>query len=470
MPGSAITSFDQDSKDLLRFTTCGSVDDGKSTLIGRLLHDSKLIYEDQLSGLARDFVRYGTTGSDIDLALLVDGLEAEREQGITIDVAYRYFSTSRRSFIVADTPGHEQYIRNMATGASNADLAIILVDACKGVLPQTRRHSLICSLMGIKSIVVAINKIDLVSYDQQIFSRLVDDFREFAKKLDFTRIEFIPISARFGDNVVASSASIPWYRGLTLLDYLETVDLDEDHTAIFRFPVQWVNRPNQSFRGYAGTIVAGEVRPGEEVISALTRRSARVKELVTFDGPLASAQAGDAVTMTLDAELDIARGDILVKRDAPSELSDQFAAHLLWMAEEPLFPGRSYLARIGTQMVPISVTAIKHKVNVNTQEHLAAASLTLNDIGFCNFSTGHPVALDPFHVHHRTGAFIVIDRTSNNTARPNERSLSGRSPRFYGLLACQAQANQRSPIWLSRSFTQRAITPCCWTETMCAMA
>jgi len=406
---------EHDDQDLLRFITCGSVDDGKSTLIGRLLNDSKLIYDDQLSGLAKDSARHGTTGGDLDLALLVDGLEAEREQGITIDVAYRYFSTARRSFIVADTPGHEQYTRNMATGASNAELAVILIDARKGVLTQTRRHSLICSLLGIKSVVVAVNKIDLVDFDERVFAGIVAAYKAFAENLDFEQIAFIPISARFGDNVTQASRRTAWYKGPPLLGHLETGAIDEAPPNLFRFPVQWVNRPNQDFRGYAGTVVAGEIRPGDALMSALTRRTARVEALITHDGALAAAEAGDAVTITLDSEIDIGRGDILVKPEAPPEVSDQFAAHLLWMAEEPLFPGRSYLALIGTQTVPISVTALKYKVNVNTGEHLAADTLHLNDVGFCNFSTVRPVAFDAYMTQRRTGAFIIIDRISNNT-------------------------------------------------------
>ena len=404
-----------DNKDLLRFITCGSVDDGKSTLIGRLLHDSKLVCEDQLSGLFADSIRHGTTGGDLDFALLVDGLEAEREQGITIDVAYRYFTTARRSFIVADTPGHEQYTRNMATGASNAEVAVILIDARKGVLTQTRRHSLICSLLGIKSVVVAVNKIDLVGFDEEVFARIVADYRHFAAQLDFGRMEFIPISARFGDNVASASPRIPWYEGPSLLEHLETIEVEDCGPRSFRFPVQWVNRPDADFRGYAGTVVSGEVRPGDEVLSALTKRAARVKELVTCDGALPAAQAGDAVTITLDTELDIARGDILVKPDAPPDVADQFAAHLLWMSEQPLFPGRSYLARIGMQVVPISVTAIRYKINVNTGEHLAADTLQLNDVGVCNFATAQPVAFDSYKANRKTGAFILIDRTSNGT-------------------------------------------------------
>jgi bifunctional enzyme CysN/CysC len=403
-------------KDLLRFITCGSVDDGKSTLIGRLLHDSKLIFEDQLSSLTKDSVRHGTTGGDIDFALLVDGLEAERQQGITIDVAYRYFNTPKRSFIVADTPGHEQYTRNMATGASNAELAIILIDARKGVLTQTRRHSLICSLLGIKTVIVAVNKIDLADFDEQIFNRISREYGEFAKQLDFAKIQYIPLSARFGDNLIERSVNMPWYSGPALLDQLETVRVEaETKNGPLRFPVQWVNRPNQDFRGYAGTVVSGQVRPGDLVMSAGASKSARVKELITHDGALPIAQTGDAITMTLVEDVDLARGDIIVKPDALPEISDQFAAHLLWMSEEQLFPGRSYLARIGTKMVPITVTTIKHKININTQEHLAADALAPNDIGFCNFSTSVPVAFDSYRVDRRTGSFILIDRNNNNT-------------------------------------------------------
>lgn len=408
--------LDAPAKDLLRFITCGSVDDGKSTLIGRLLHDSKLIFDDQLSNLARDSVRHGTTGGDIDFALLVDGLEAERQQGITIDVAYRYFSTPRRSFIVADTPGHEQYTRNMATGASNAELAIILIDARKGVLTQTRRHSLICSLLGIKSVIIAVNKIDLVNFDELVFDRICREYGEFAKQLDFAAVQYIPLSARFGDNIIERSVNTPWYAGPTLLDHLETINVEAESTnGPLRFPVQWVNRPNQDFRGYAGTVVSGQVRPGDLVMSAGASKSARVKDLITHGGSLPIAQTGDAITMTLVEDVDLARGDVIVKPDAVPELSDQFAAHLLWMNEEQLFPGRSYLARIGTKTVPITVTAIKYKINVNTQEHLAAETLALNDIGFCNFSTSVPVAFDTYQVNRRTGSFILIDRNNNNT-------------------------------------------------------
>jgi len=403
-------------RDLLRFITCGSVDDGKSTLIGRLLHDSKLIFEDQLAALARDSERHGTTGSDIDFALLVDGLEAEREQGITIDVAYRFFNTPRRSFMVADTPGHEQYTRNMATGASNAQLAIILIDARKGVLVQTKRHSFICSLLGIRHVVVAVNKIDLVDYRKEAFDRIVGDYTGFGAQLGFASIVPIPISARIGDNVTERSGNTPWYHGPSLIQHLESIDIDKGTgDQPFRFPVQWVNRPNADFRGYAGTVNSGTVKVGDPIIVAGSGQRTSVKEILTYDGPQASAQTGDAITITLADDVDAARGDLLVNPTARPELSDQFAAHLIWMSDEPLIPGRSYLARMGTKITPISVTSIKHKVDVNTREHLAGHTLDLNDIAFCNFATAAPVAFDPYEQNRGTGSFIVIDRSSNHT-------------------------------------------------------
>jgi bifunctional enzyme CysN/CysC len=404
------------SKDQLRFLTCGSVDDGKSTLIGRLLHDSKLVFEDQLSALAKDSVRYGTTGDEIDLALLVDGLEAEREQGITIDVAYRFFTTPRRSFIVADTPGHEQYTRNMATGASNADLAILLIDARKGVLVQTRRHSLICSLLGLRHVVLAVNKIDLVSYQADIFERIVAEYRSFASELGFASIVSIPISARYGDNITGLSDKTPWYHGPSLLDYLETIDVARETTETpFRFPVQWVNRPDLDFRGYAGTVASGTINAGDPIVVAGSGQTSRVKELLTYEGPQASTRAGDAITITLADEIDIARGDLLVSPTSRPEVSDQFAAHIIWMSDHALMPGRSYLARIGTKTTPITVTGIKYKIDINTREHLAAHTLDLNDIAFCNLSTGTPVAFDPYLQNRKTGSFILIDRLTNHT-------------------------------------------------------
>ena len=407
---------DGSTKDLLRFITCGSVDDGKSTLIGRLLHDSKLIFEDQLATLAQDSARHGTTGKDLDFALLVDGLQAEREQGITIDVAYRFFSTDRRSFIVADTPGHEQFTRNMATGASGAELAIILIDARKGVLVQTRRHSLICSLLGIRHIVLAVNKIDLVDFDDKTFERIVADYKAFAADLGFVSIVAVPISARFGDNVTLPSENTPWYRGPTLLSYLESVDVESETLAKpFRFPVQWVNRPNADFRGYSGTVASGQIKVGDAIVEANSGRSSRVAKIVTYDGERATASAGDAITLTLADEIDIVRGDILVNAKARPEVSDQFAAHVIWMSDEPLVPGRSYLSRIGTRTTPMTITAIKHKVDVNTRKHLAATKLELNDIAVCNLSTATPIAFDPYEQNRRTGAFIIIDRFTNHT-------------------------------------------------------
>lgn len=404
------------TKDLLRFLTCGSVDDGKSTLIGRLLHDSKVIFDDQLSAIAADSKRHGTTGEDIDFALLADGLEAEREQGITIDVAYRFFTTPRRSFIVADTPGHELYTRNMATGASNADLAIILVDARKGVLSQTKRHSLICSLLKIHHVVVAINKMDLVGYRRARFDKISKEYRDFASHLGFNSIVSIPISARFGDNVATRSMHMPWYHGPTLIDYLETIDIEAETTGKpFRFPVQWVNRPNLDFRGYAGTVASGTVKVGDPVVVARSGQTSRVKELLTYDGLLPFAHPGDAITVTLTDDVDVARGDVLVDPVSRPEVSDQFAAHVIWMSSEPLVAGRSYLARIGLQITPLTITAIKYKVDVNTGQHLAATALALNDIAFCNVATDTPAAFDPYDQNRHTGSFIIIDRFTNHT-------------------------------------------------------
>jgi bifunctional enzyme CysN/CysC len=403
-------------RSLLRFLTCGSVDDGKSTLIGRLLYDSKLILEDHLAALERDSTRFGTTGEDLDLALLVDGLEAERQQGITIDVAYRFFTTDRRSFIVADTPGHEQYTRNMATGASTADLAVILIDARKGVLTQTRRHSYICSLLGVRHVVLAVNKIDLVDFDRAIFDNIVADYKLFSETLNFASITPIPMSARFGDNVTLRSTKTPWYEGATLLEHLEQVDVESHaETAPFRFPVQWVNRPDLDFRGFAGTVATGSVEPGDPVTVAATGVQTKVARIVTYDGDLAEAKAGDAVTLTLADEVDIARGDLLSPPTARPEVADQFAAHVIWMGDEPLLPGRPYLMRIGARYAPVRVTALKHKIDVDTREQLAARTLTLNEIGVCNLSTTTPIAFDAYAENRETGAFILIDRFSNAT-------------------------------------------------------
>ncbi|WP_407121556.1 sulfate adenylyltransferase subunit CysN [Bradyrhizobium sp. STM 3561] len=404
------------TKDQLRFITCGSVDDGKSTLIGRLLHDSKMIYHDQLTVLERDSIKHGSAGNDIDFALLVDGLEAEREQGITIDVAYRFFTTPRRSFMVADTPGHEQYTRNMATGASHAQLAIILIDARKGVMVQTRRHSFICSLLGIRHVVLAVNKIDLVAYNKECFDRIARGYLAFAAGLGFTSIIPIPISARYGDNVVNRSAHATWYDGPCLLEHLESIDIPSGTAGqAFRFPVQWVNRPNPDFRGYAGTVASGRISAGDEIVVAASGRTTRIKRIVTHDGDLVGAEAGDAVTITLEDEIDIGRGDILSRPDDRPKVADQFAAYVIWMDKEPLAPGRNYVLRIGSQTITGSITAIRHRIDVNTCEHLASAMLSLNEIAFCDVATAMPAVFDPYDLNRKTGSFIFIDRYTNRT-------------------------------------------------------
>ena len=406
----------QEKKTLLRFLTCGSVDDGKSTLIGRLLYDTKLLFEDTLASLEKDSKKFGTDGDNIDFALLVDGLEAEREQGITIDVAYRFFATDKRKFIVADTPGHEQYTRNMATGASNSDLAVILIDARKGVLVQSRRHAYIASLLGIRHVVLAVNKIDLVDYSQKVFDNIVADFRAFSAKLGFVTEVAIPLSARYGINVMEKSAETPWYQGTSLLEHLETVDVDAALTdKPFRLPVQWVNRPNLDFRGFSGTIAGGRVKPGDTVVVAKSGKASTVTRIVTQDGDLPEAVAGDAITLTLADEVDISRGDVLAAPDARPAVSSQFAAHLLWMAEEELLPGRQYLMKVGTAMVPAQMSALKYKVDVNTLEHMAGKTLALNEVGYGNFSTAQPLAFDPYRDNRDTGGFILIDRRSNST-------------------------------------------------------
>ncbi|RWA72651.1 MAG: sulfate adenylyltransferase subunit CysN [Mesorhizobium sp.] len=406
----------QEKKSLLRFLTCGSVDDGKSTLIGRLLSDTKQIFEDQLAALERDSRKHGTTGEDVDFALLVDGLEAEREQGITIDVAYRFFATPKRKFIVADTPGHEQYTRNMATGASTADLAIVLIDARQGVLRQTRRHSIIASLLGIRHIVLAVNKIDLVGFDKTVFDSIVADYTDFAKGLGFTSIMPIPMSARFGDNVTTGSERTPWYSGPSLIEHLETVSVDEAAVELpFRFPVQYVNRPNLDFRGFAGTIASGTVSQGDEVVVAKSGRASRVKRIVAHGGDLEQAVAGQAVTLVLEDEVEVSRGNMLVSPAARPQVADQFTANVVWFDEQALLPGRSYILRTETDQVSATVTDLKYRVNVNDFAHEAAKSLDLNEVGVCNLSTRAPIAFDPFAENRTAGAFILIDRISNAT-------------------------------------------------------
>ncbi|GGZ21406.1 sulfate adenylyltransferase subunit CysN [Asticcacaulis endophyticus] len=404
-------------KSLLRFLTCGSVDDGKSTLIGRLLYDTKLIFDDQLQSLERDSKKHGTTGEDIDFALLVDGLEAERQQGITIDVAYRFFSTPKRSFIVADTPGHEQYTRNMATGASNADLAIILIDARKGVLPQTRRHSFIASMLGIKHVVVAVNKIDLVDYDQARFEEILTAYREFADQLGFTSVQAIPLSARFGENMITRSGLMPWYDGPCLLEHLEAVDVESvDAQKPFRMGVQWVNRPNLDFRGFSGTIHSGVIKPGDELVVAGSGKSSVLKRIVTADGDLSEARAGTAVTLVLNDEIDVARGDTFAHPQGRPEVSDSFAAHILWMTDEALQVDRPYLIKLGHNYIPARVTRIEHKININTLEHEGAHKLDLNEIGLCHVRLSSQTAFDAYELNRHTGSFILIDRFTNATA------------------------------------------------------
>lgn len=406
----------QEAKSLLRFLTCGSVDDGKSTLIGRLLYDTKRIFEDQLAALERDSARHGTTGGDIDFALLVDGLEAEREQGITIDVAYRFFATDKRKFIVADTPGHEEYTRNMATGASTADLAILLIDARQGILPQTRRHSLIASLLGIRHVVLAINKMDLVDYDQGVFRKIASDYTDFAENLSFVTVLPIPMSARFGDNVTCRSSKMRWYDGPTLLEHLEQVPVDDaDLEKPFRFPVQYVSRPNLNFRGFAGQVASGRIAVGDPVVVAKSGKSSSVKEIITMDGSLAEAREGQAVTIVLADQLDVSRGNILASPSDRPEVADQLQAHIIWFDHEPLIPGRSYILRTECDSVSASVTTLKYSIDVQSFAHTAAATLEMNEFGVCNLSLQSPIAFDTYRNNRVTGNFILIDRFTNAT-------------------------------------------------------
>jgi len=406
----------QTEKSLLRFLTCGSVDDGKSTLIGRLLYDSQLILDDQLASLKKESHNRTVGDEGIDFSLLVDGLAAEREQGITIDVAYRFFSTDKRKFIVADTPGHEQYTRNMATGASNADLALVLIDARKGVLTQTRRHSFILSLIGVKHVVLVVNKIDLVDYDQATYDRIVAEYRAFAEPLGFKTLAAVPVSALRGDNILAQSERTPWFTGTPLVPCLESVEVAEDRTAgKLRFPVQWVNRPNLDFRGFSGTVASGAVAVGDEVLIASSRKPAVVKSIVTMDGELSRAVAGQAVTLVLDREVDISRGDVLSHPGETPEFSNQFQARLVWMSEEPAFPGRSYLLKLGTQLVPATITDLKFRTNVNTLEQTAATKVDLNEVATVTIATDKPIAFDAYRDNPLTGGFILVDRISNAT-------------------------------------------------------
>ncbi|MCW5691158.1 MAG: sulfate adenylyltransferase subunit CysN [Pseudolabrys sp.] len=415
MASAAPLTTDIETPPALRFITCGSVDDGKSTLIGRLLYEQQLIFDDQLSALEFDSRKHGTVGDEVDFALLLDGLEAEREQGITIDVAYRYFATPRRSFVVADTPGHEQYTRNMATGASNADLAVLLVDARKGVLPQTRRHAVIAGMLGIRHVVLAVNKIDLVDFDRAVFDQIVDAFNEFAATLGFRSITAIPLSARLGDNVSEKSARTPWFTGPSLVDFLERIDVDDDRAGKpFRMPVQWVNRPDQGFRGFCGTIASGTVTCGDEIVVLPSGRATTVRQVLT-PGADDAAQAGDSVTLTLADEIDIARGDMLATPQARPQVADQFAAHIVWMSPEALLPGRSYLMKINHNAMLATVTELKHRIDIHSLAKLAAKTLTLNEVGVCNLSVARPIAVDSYADNRDTGAFILIDRYTNET-------------------------------------------------------
>ncbi|GGC57755.1 sulfate adenylyltransferase subunit CysN [Marinobacter halophilus] len=406
-----------ENKELLRLLTCGSVDDGKSTLIGRLLHDTKMIYEDHMASLKTDSAKMGTTGEKLDLALLVDGLQAEREQGITIDVAYRYFSTDKRKFIIADTPGHEQYTRNMATGASTAQLAILMIDARHGVMTQTRRHSFIASLLGIRHIVVAVNKMDLVDFSEQRFNEIRDEYQAFATRLGLNDIRFVPISALDGDNVVNRSEHTPWFTGQPLMEILETVEVSRDkNLEHFRFPVQYVTRPNLNFRGFCGTIASGVIRPGETVMALPSRRTSKVKEIVTFDGSLDEAYIDQAVTLTLEDEIDISRGDMLVKAEDEPEVANRFNANIVWMMDAPLETGRLYDIKLGPTFTSGTVKAIHHQTDVNTLEQNPNPSqLQLNEIGLCELTLNQPIAFDAYQRNHATGSFIVIDRLTNVT-------------------------------------------------------
>jgi len=400
----------------LRFIACGSVDDGKSTLIGRLLWESKKLYDDQLQALEADSKKFGTQGGDLDFALLLDGLTAEREQGITIDVAYRFFSTSRRNFIVADTPGHEQYTRNMVTGASTASVAVILVDARKGLQTQSRRHSYLVSLLGIRKIALAVNKLDLVDYSEAVFAAIERDYRAFASQIGLEDVVCIPISALKGDNVTRASPNTRWYRGPTLMEYLETADLAaDDANAPFRMPVQWVNRPNLDFRGFSGRIVSGAVRVGDRIRVLPSGKESSVARIVTYDGDLDTATAGQSVTLTLGDEVDVSRGDVLCRSEAPAGIADQFEVTLVWMSEDAMLPGRSYLVKLGARTVGATFATPKYKVNVNSLEHQAARTLHLNEIGVCNLHLDRYVAFDPYRENRDTGGLIVIDRLTNDT-------------------------------------------------------
>jgi bifunctional enzyme CysN/CysC len=444
-------------KDLMRLITCGSVDDGKSTLIGRLLFDAGLVPDDHLEALTRDSRRYGTVGDSPDLALLVDGLQAEREQGITIDVAYRIFSTARRRFIVADTPGHAQYTRNMVTGASTADLAIIIVDARKGLLAQTCRHTTIVSLMGVRHVVLAVNKMDLVDYSEQRFTEIVAGYSHLAKRLGLASTAAIPISALLGDNVIRPSAAMPWYSGPALLDHLESAGVEASDAQPFRLSTQWISRADPEFRGYAGTVLGGSIRPGDEVVVQPSGARSHVARIVTPDGDLAEAAAGQAITLTLTDPVDVVRGDVLTAADRPPHVADQFACHLVWMDDAPMLPGRPYLMRLGTATLTATVTELKHRIDVETGGHEATKQLALNEIGFANVALDRPAPFDSYDDNRDTGGFILIDRTSNATVGagmirfPLRRASSLPWQTFTVDKAARARIKQQRPcvLWLT---------------------
>jgi bifunctional enzyme CysN/CysC len=441
-------------KSLLRFITCGSVDDGKSTLIGRLLWESQLLFEDQLAALEADSRRVGTQGDDLDYALLLDGLAAEREQGITIDVAYRYFSTDKRKYIVADTPGHEQYTRNMVTGASTADCAVILLDARKGVLTQTRRHSYLVRLLGIRHVAVAVNKMDLVDFSEQRFREIEAEYGEFAGQLGLEEVTAIPLSALRGDNVVDASDAMPWYPGPTLMGYLEAVEVDQERMqdAPFRLPVQWVNRPTSEFRGFAGTIAGGAVAPGDRVVVLPRGQETTVARVVAFEGDLEQAVAGQAVTLTLADEVDVSRGDVIAAADEPAQVGDQFEATVVWMAEEPLLRGRTYLMRAGTKTVPATVAPIKYKLDVDTLDRIAANELELNAIGVVNVELGEPIAFDPYVENRDTGGFILVDRITNHTVGAGLLHFALRRSHNVPWQAVEVDARSRATLLGQRPF------------------
>ncbi len=446
-----------ENKELLRFLTCGSVDDGKSTLIGRLLHDSKMIYEDQLAALHSDNTKVGNAGEELDLALLVDGLQAEREQGITIDVAYRYFSTEKRKFIIADTPGHEQYTRNMATGASTCDLAIILIDARHGVQVQTKRHSFIVSLLGIKHTIVAVNKMDLVDFSEERYEEIKKDYLEFASSLDLHDIKFVPMSALKGDNVVNHSDNTPWYQEPTLMQYLENTEIANDQNfEQLRFPVQYVNRPNLDFRGYCGTIGSGIVRPGDEITVLPSGKSSKVKSIVTYEGEIAEAFPPMSVTLTLEDEIDISRGDMIVHSDDNAEVSNRFDAMVVWMAEQELLPGRQYDVKLATQTIAGGISSIRHTIDVNTQAQQPAATLKLNEIARCEITLERPVVVDDYRDHHSTGSFIIVDRLTNTTVAAGMIAGSSADAQVTDQLITTESAVSQSDK--ERRFGQRAVT------------